>query len=139
MPWQGCSTARARGRVHNVINSSRRLVLVRHAKSDRDAAGPDHERPLAPRGRRDAVALGRHLAQQPPVDLVLCSTALRARQTWDLAAQELAQQPPVEHREALSLASPSTALELVREVGDDVRALLLVGHEPTWSALVEQL
>src|ERR1700744_695336 len=68
----------------------RRLVLLRHAKSDwPDVA--DHERPLAKRGRRDAPVVGRWLgASGYTPDAVVCSTALRARQTWELASAALA-------------------------------------------------
>ncbi|GAB3594220.1 histidine phosphatase family protein [Angustibacter peucedani] len=119
--------------------ASRQLLVVRHAKSDRDRPGPDHARPLNARGRRDAGALGRLLAGRGELDLVLCSSAVRARETWDLAAAALDPAPPLEVRDGLYLAPPSAVLAAVREVGDDVRALVVVGHEPTQSALVEQL
>ncbi|MGW3729375.1 SixA phosphatase family protein, partial [Streptomyces sp. NPDC000851] len=65
----------------------RRLVVLRHAKSAWPLDVADHERPLAPRGRRDAPAAGRALAEADCLpDLALCSTAARARQTWDPAA-----------------------------------------------------
>ena len=68
---------------------ARRLVLLRHAKSDWPDDVPDHERPLARRGRRDAPAAGRWLRKSGYVpDLVLCSTARRARETWQLAEEE---------------------------------------------------
>src|SRR4051794_41904037 len=71
------------------------LVLLRHAKSAWPEGVPDHERPLAGRGRRDAPEAGRWLRQVGlQFDLVLCSTALRARQTWELAAAELDTAPP---------------------------------------------
>ena len=74
--------------------SGRRLVLLRHAKS----AWPDvadHERPLAKRGRRDAPVVGRWLGASGYVpDAVICSTAARARETWDLASAGLAAAAP---------------------------------------------
>ncbi|MFI1928214.1 SixA phosphatase family protein [Streptomyces sp. NPDC020377] len=95
---------------------ARRLVVLRHAKSAWPEGVPDHERPLAPRGRRDAPAAGRALAEAGCVpDLALCSTAARARGTWELAAAEWDTPPPVR-------LDP-------RLYGADVRELLEVVHE----------
>ena len=71
-------------------NPTRRLILLRHAKSAWPEDVPDHERPLAPRGRRAALAAGGWLrkADDAP-DRVPCSTARRARETWQLAEQKL--------------------------------------------------
>src|ERR671921_212111 len=66
----------------------RTLVLVRHAKSSWDLDVDDHERPLSGRGRRDAVAIGQELAKRGiRPDLVLCSTAVRTRETWEEAGR----------------------------------------------------
>ena len=66
----------------------RRLVLLRHAKSDYPDEVADHDRPLAARGRRDAPLVGRWLARSGyRPDAVICSTARRARETWDLVAK----------------------------------------------------
>ncbi|CAM5605305.1 Phosphohistidine phosphatase OS=Streptomyces griseomycini OX=66895 GN=FHS37_004000 PE=4 SV=1 [Streptomyces griseomycini] len=74
----------------------RRLVVLRHAKSARPEGVADHERPLAPRGRRDAPAAGRALAEADCLPgLALCSTAVRARRTWELAAAQWGTPPPV--------------------------------------------
>src|SRR5690625_5108607 len=79
--------APARGRRFFV---ARTLILVRHAKSDWSAPVDDQHRPLARRGRRQAPATGRWLAQHLPApDLVLVSVAVRAQQTWELLASEL--------------------------------------------------
>ncbi|MFJ5675829.1 SixA phosphatase family protein [Streptomyces sp. NPDC093097] len=68
----------------------RRLIVLRHAKSAWPEDVPDHERPLAGRGRRDALAAGRWLRQEHCApDLVICSTAQRTRETWDKVAAEL--------------------------------------------------
>src|ERR1700761_5387448 len=73
------------------MTEARQLVLLRHAKSDYPEEVPDHDRPLAKRGRRDAPVVGRWLAESGHVpDAVVCSTALRARETWELAAAALA-------------------------------------------------
>ncbi len=119
--------------------SRRRLLVIRHAKSNQDVGGADHDRPLNARGRRDAGALGRHLSGEPAIDLVLCSSAVRARQTWELAAPHLDAEPRVIVNAALYAASPDAVLAQVRDVPDDVRSLVVVGHEPTQSTLVSRL
>ncbi|MEV8553503.1 histidine phosphatase family protein [Streptomyces glaucescens] len=118
----------------------RRLVVLRHAKSARPPEGrgvPDHDRPLAPRGRRDAPAAGRALATAGCLpDLVLCSTALRARETWERAAARWATRPPVRHDPRLYAAGAAGLLAVVREVPPEVGTLLLVGHNPGLEDLV---
>ncbi|MFF8012087.1 histidine phosphatase family protein [Streptomyces sp. NPDC007929] len=115
----------------------RRLVLLRHAKAAWPLDVADHERPLAPRGRRDAPAAGRALAAADLLpDLALCSTALRARRTWDLAAAEWGTPPPVRHDRRLYAAGPSGLLAVVHEVPAEVETLLLVGHNPGLEELV---
>lgn len=118
----------------------RRLVVLRHAKSVWPTGVPDHERPLAPRGRRDAPAAGRALAEADCLpDLALCSTAVRARQTWELAAEQWGTPPPVRLDERLYGADVPELLEAVREVPDQVRTLLLIGHNPGLEELVLEL
>jgi phosphohistidine phosphatase len=110
--------------------TGRRLVLVRHAKS----AWPDvadRDRPLAKRGRRQAPLAGawlRSAGYRP--DLVLCSPALRTRDTWQLVAAELGTAAKVRYDERVYGASAASLLELVHEVPASVQALFLVGHSP---------
>ena len=118
----------------------RRLVVLRHAKSAWPQGVPDHERPLAARGRRDAPAAGRTLAEAGLLpDLALCSTAVRARQTWELARAEWAAPPPVRHDPRLYAAEVPDLLGVVRETPDEVGTLLLVGHNPGLEELVLEL
>ncbi|MET9446850.1 SixA phosphatase family protein [Streptomyces cinerochromogenes] len=117
----------------------RRLVVLRHAKSARPEGVEDHGRPLAPRGLRDAPAAGRALAAGTLPDLALCSTAVRARRTWELASAEWATPPPVRYEPRLYAAGVRQLLEVVREVPADVRTLLLVGHNPGLEELVQAL
>jgi phosphohistidine phosphatase len=115
----------------------RRLVVLRHAKSARPEGVPDHERPLAPRGLRDAPAAGRWLAEADFLpDLVLCSTARRTRQTWELAAAELGSTPPVRYEPRLYAADDQNILDGVREVPAEVGTLLLIGHNPGLQDLI---
>ncbi|MGW7610676.1 SixA phosphatase family protein [Streptomyces sp. NPDC054766] len=118
----------------------RRLVVLRHAKSAWPEGAPDHERPLATRGRRDAPAAGRAMAGADLLpDLALCSTAVRARETWELAAEQWGTPPPVRFDERLYGADVPELLEAVREVPEHVRTLLLVGHNPGLEELVLEL
>ncbi|KMO95222.1 SixA phosphatase family protein [Streptomyces roseus] len=112
-------------------DTGRRLVILRHAKSAYPDGVPDHDRPLGPRGVRDAPAVGRLFARSLGVpDLVLCSPARRARDTWDLAAAELDRTPPVRHDPRLYAADACDLLDVIREVPPEVGTLLLVGHNP---------
>ncbi|UXY26212.1 SixA phosphatase family protein [Streptomyces sp. HUAS TT20] len=118
----------------------RRLVVLRHAKSAWPEGVPDHQRPLAPRGRRDAPAAGRALVEADCLpDLALCSTAVRARQTWELASDQWGTPPPVRHDRRLYAADAQDLLDIVREVPPEVETLLLVGHNPGLEELVLDL
>ncbi|MET9763300.1 histidine phosphatase family protein [Streptomyces sp. NPDC006372] len=115
----------------------RRLAVLRHAKSAWPVDVADHERPLAPRGRRDAPAAGRALAEADCLpDLALCSTAERARRTWDLAAAQWGTPPPVRYDRRLYAANPAGLLAVVHEVSAEVETLLLIGHNPGVEELV---
>ncbi|MBC9729596.1 histidine phosphatase family protein [Streptomyces sp. TRM68367] len=118
----------------------RRLVVLRHAKSAWPDGVADHQRPLAPRGLRDAPAAGHALAEADCLpDLALCSTAVRARQTWDLACAQWGTPPPVRHDARLYAADVPDLLEVVHEVPPEVDTLLLVGHNPGLEDLVLHL
>ncbi|MGV9875046.1 SixA phosphatase family protein [Streptomyces cellulosae] len=115
----------------------RRLVVLRHAKSARPEDVADHERPLAARGRRDAPAAGRALADLDCLPgLALCSTAVRARRTWELAAAQWGTPPPVRFDPRLYHADVPGPLKVIRETPAEVETLLLVGHNPGLEDLV---
>lgn len=108
------------------------LILLRHAKSARPGDGPDSQRPLAKRGRRDAVAAGRWLGERELVpQLALVSSALRTQETYRHIADELPDAPPADLRDDLYGASPGDLLDAVRSVAEDVTAVLVVAHNPT--------
>jgi phosphohistidine phosphatase len=119
--------------------TKRRLVLLRHAKSDwPDVA--DHDRPLAKRGRRDAPVVGDWLGRSGYApDAVVCSTARRARETWELAAGGLAAAggaaPEVRYEPRVYEASVLGLLMLVREFPAGWRTALIVGHNPGMAEL----
>jgi phosphohistidine phosphatase len=121
-------------------DSARRLILLRHAKSAWPDGVPDHDRPLAGRGRRDAPAAGRWLAGSGYVpDLVLCSTAQRARETWQLADAELGAHPQTTFEDRVYGAMAAELLDLAHEVPSSVRTLMLVGHDPAMRELTLEL
>ncbi|OBA70600.1 hypothetical protein A5641_12175 [Mycobacterium sp. 1554424.7] len=108
------------------------LLLMRHAKSDYPEGVPDHDRPLAPRGIREAGLAGDWLrANVSGVDAVLCSTATRARQTLDRTGIDA----PVRYSGRLYGATPGTMIDEINRTADDVGTLLVIGHEPTMSGL----
>ena len=112
------------------LGPMRKLVLMRHAKSDYPHGVADHDRPLAPRGEREAALAGEWLrANVAPIGAVLCSSATRTRQTLGLAAVDA----PVTYLDALYGASPGTMIAQINGADDDVSTLLVVGHEPTVS------
>jgi phosphohistidine phosphatase len=116
----------------NRVNGQHTLLLMRHAKSSYPPGVADHDRPLAPRGIRQAGLAGDWLrANVPSIDAVLCSTATRARQTLAQTGIDAA----VRYSERLYGASPGTMIDEINAVADTVNTMLVVGHEPTMSAL----
>ncbi|MDT0265209.1 histidine phosphatase family protein [Streptomyces sp. DSM 44915] len=121
------------------VEVARRIVLLRHAKADWPEVA-DHERPLTERGRQDAHLAGRWLAGagvRP--ELTLCSTAVRARDTWKLCATELPHRPRTSYEERLYESSPGEVIAVLNELDDAVRDVLVVGHNPTLHGLADVL
>lgn len=118
----------------------RRLVILRHAKSEWPEGVPDHLRPLAERGRRDAPAAGRWLADEVgAIDLAVCSPASRARQTWELAAAELPNAPELRIDERIYDAWTGDLVAVVTELPPTAATAVLIGHNPGLSMLVGAL
>ncbi|GAA4145464.1 histidine phosphatase family protein [Streptomyces tunisiensis] len=100
----------------------------------------DHERPLAERGRLDAAAAGRKLADSGVAfDLALCSTAVRTRETWKLAVHEFPKRPKTVYEERIYEASPGELIALLNETPDDAQNVLLIGHNPGVQGLADIL
>ena len=118
---------------------TRTLVLLRHGKSAYPPGVGDNERPLAPRGRREAALAGAWIRNNlPAIDHVICSTAERTRQTLDatgLATPTVL----VDFTSAVYEAYPDELLELVAAANPTDRTLLLVGHAPGLPLLAEGL
>ncbi|WP_298844971.1 histidine phosphatase family protein [uncultured Roseobacter sp.] len=104
----------------------RRLILMRHAKSDWHCGGlSDHDRPLNKRGRRSADAMGAWLRNEGYLpDQVLCSSAQRTRET--LERLQLTGEPDITFHRALYLAHASAMLDSLRAA--DGRCVLMLGH-----------
>ncbi len=120
----------------------RRILLLRHAKSSwRDAALADHDRPLNRRGTQAAGRMGSYLAEAGLLpDLVLCSTAVRTKQTWKLASKAMGKPAAtLRMRRALYHATPSDLLMEIRQSPDEVETLMLVGHNPGLELLTWRL
>ncbi|AKG42183.1 phosphohistidine phosphatase [Streptomyces xiamenensis] len=95
---------------------------------------------MAERGRKDAPVAGRWLAGTGVTpDLALCSTAVRTRETWKLAVPELPQRPRTVYEDRVYEASLGELIALVNETADEVRDLLLIGHNPGLHALADAL
>ncbi|MBR1219735.1 histidine phosphatase family protein [Bradyrhizobium sp. U87765 SZCCT0131] len=110
----------------------RRLLLLRHAKTEKDGpTGRDRDRRLDERGHRDAQDIGAYMAQGGLVpNHAFVSTAVRTRQTWDIVAKEWPA-AAVDHLDELYGAEPGALLGIVRAaVGDDPRTLLVIAHNP---------
>jgi phosphohistidine phosphatase len=111
----------------------RLLHLLRHAKSSwDDQTLADHERPLAPRGLKASQRIADHVAKTGIApELVLCSTALRTRQTLAALLPVLGGDVEIRLEDALYGAGPHEVLARVRAADDTVSSLLVIGHNPT--------
>jgi phosphohistidine phosphatase len=122
---------------------SRTLWLLRHAKTETDPppGGRDFDRVLAPRGRRDATALGRLFAagrkelgvpqREPLPSVALVSPAARTAATAELVLAKLPRHPEIRFEKVLYSAEPEEVLDLVRSLEDEVPSAMAVGHNPT--------
>ena len=120
--------------------SERTLILFRHSKSDQSSSEADIDRPLNARGRSQAPDAGRWLAENADgIDLAVVSPAHRARTTWDLASAELTRQPETRIDDRVYNASVSDLLDVVRDLPDDIRTVVLVGHNPAFEDLASLL
>ena len=115
------------------VRLTRTLILMRHGKADNPDDFADHDRPLAPRGQREAALAGEWLRDRlPAVSAISCSTALRTRET--LAATGI--DAPASFEKHIYEASPHTLIDLIRATSDTFATLLMIGHSPgiPWTA-----
>ena len=114
-----------------------RLLLLRHAKADWPQEDiRDADRPISPKGRRAIEPIAEYLAASGiEPDLVLCSSALRTRQTLERLADALPPSVPVLTEDRLYLAEPNDLLSRLREIDEGVPTVMLIGHNPGIHAL----
>lgn len=118
-------------------DSSRRLVLMRHAEAV-TVAPSDHDRALTPNGTTAATETGRWLRDQDiDPDHALVSAAERTRQTWEAAARGAGWQITPDVEPALYQAGADNVMDLLRRVPVASRCVLVLGHNPTISYLAQ--
>ncbi len=114
------------------------LIVMRHAKSSWSTNDPDHRRPLAARGLRDAAVAGAVLSEYS-IGAVLSSSSTRTRETWRAAEAAGARADEVTFTDTLYGAWADTIVDLLRELDETVGTAMVLGHEPTMSSLIELL
>lgn len=121
--------------------TARRILVMRHAKSDwADPGVQDFDRPLAGRGRRAAAAMGVYMGDEGLVpDLVLCSAARRAVETWSMVARVSGMAPEVVAERSLYMAAAGTLFERTHAVDDGIGCILFVGHAPGFNGFACRL
>ncbi len=117
------------------------LLILRHAKSSWKQEGlTDHDRPLNKRGKRDAPRMGKWLRESNLApDLIISSTAKRARKTASKVAKKCEYQGVIELTGELYLAPPQNYLRVLRNVPDDYGRVMVVGHNPGLEELLSVL
>lgn len=110
----------------------KRLILMRHAKAAFPLGVADHERPLAQRGHNEAPLAGKWLLEHDVVpDFILCSSALRTRQTCTWVCQQLGDKAPTPKLEdGLYAAGATGMLSVINHVPDTVTTLMIISHMP---------
>ena len=119
----------------------KKLLIMRHAKSSwKDSDVSDHERPLKKRGKTDAKMMGKLLKTKKLIpDLVICSTAVRARETADFVIEGMKYKGEVVYSDALYMAEPSNILSTIIENGKKNKTVMVIGHNPGSEALLQIL
>lgn len=117
------------------------LYLLRHAKSDWNApARGDFERPLAPRGEKAAPRMGREMSRRGfEPELVLCSTARRAQETYGLVTDFLPKAHHIQLHDELYMAAPAKMRQVLAQQDDEVSSIMMIGHNPGMEALAFEL
>ena len=123
------------------MSAPRRLLVIRHAKSDWETDAPtDHARPLNARGRRDAPRVAAELVRRGWLpDLVCASDAARTRETWARMQAVLPDRIRVQHRRSLYHAGTAAVREQAQGWPVNASCIAVVGHNPGWEELIEDL
>jgi phosphohistidine phosphatase len=119
----------------------KRLYLLRHAKSSwKEGNLPDRERRLAPRGRRATALLSTYIRSEQIVpELILCSPARRAQETFEGIASAFGEDPTIRTEDELYGSSAASLLQRLREIPEDVSSAMLIGHNPELQQLAVRL
>lgn len=116
------------------------LVIARHAKSDWALGLPDHERPLNSRGKKDAPKMGITLQKFGfETDLILSSTAMRAKATAEAVAREIGYHQPIKLKSEIYDDGHGKITSLLQELDDKISTVMLFGHNPTLELLTAYL
>jgi phosphohistidine phosphatase len=117
------------------------VYLFRHAKSDWAEGGlKDHERPLSERGRTAAPQMAAYMKSKKfKPDVILCSTARRTVETYDALKEVLGDAIPVRFEDTIYLAEPNKLVERLKWLEDDVKAAMIIGHNPGIAQLAAYL
>jgi len=119
---------------------NKHIILFRHAKSDWTNYHNDHDRDLSKRGLKAAGQMGLFLKQSHKTpDLVVSSTAIRAKKTVEIAAEVGKWDCPIEYTKKLYATNPEQVLATIQGLSDNYQSVLIAGHEPTWSILTSML
>ena len=114
-----------------------RLIVLRHAKSDWHGSGTDHDRPLTPRGKRDALRVAHRLARMGWIpDRVVCSDAARTMETWTRMAPAFGRPIDAVVTRRLYDAGIQALASVLGEVPPGVETVLAIGHNPGWELAV---
>jgi len=115
------------------------LLLMRHGKSSwKDETLSDHERPLKKRGRKDAKRIAMEMINHDLIpELILSSTAVRAKETVKAILSVLDEKIPVEFSRELYMAEPEDFVEILSALSNDLNVVMLVGHNPGMEAYLQ--
>jgi len=117
------------------------LLIMRHAKSSwKHAELSDRDRPLNKRGEKDAIRMGKLLKHENLIpQKIYSSTAVRAAKTAEAVADRINYKDEVTYLDALYMAEPAGIIELLHDVPDDIKRVLIVGHNPGMEGLAQIL
>jgi len=125
----------------NPFNMKKSLILFRHAHAEWESTqGSDHERILSTRGEQEAKMVGLHLKQQYKLpQKIVCSSAVRAQSTINIANKAGDWNCQIDTDKTLYNTDAQYILSYIQQLSDSIDRIMLVGHEPTWSEISNQL
>jgi phosphohistidine phosphatase len=119
-------------RAEEIDAADMRLMLLRHAKSEKAASGMrDRDRRLNARGRNDAARIAAHMVRHALLpDRVMVSSAQRTRETWERMASAFSPAPPTDYEDRLYESGTEAILAVIKAADRSASALLVIGHNP---------